>query len=611
MNFKDSTIKRSFSVLSTKDLVKLMIAMILQFILGLVDVLGISLIALLIALGANNIESSTNSGLTDRVIGFLGLKSLSLTQQVVIIGLVACMILIIKMIAVLVLLQRLNKFMSFRSAAISGDLILRLLSSSLTQLQNRNIQDSLWLLTEGVTILLLQIVARVVAIFGDIALLLIMFVMLAAINVSIALSTVITFGIIGFSLFFMLKKRARIAGEMQWRLSVKSNQEMYEALTSFRETYVRNRQFFFASKIQTTRLGLAQTVATLSFLQSMSKYFLETLVTVAALAVAAIQFTLTDFVTAVTSLGIFLAAASRLAPAVLRLQQNLVELKSASGAALPVLNLIEELKGHEPLGASTDSLDFENPGFDSTIRINGAYFTYPNSNDFALRNVHLEITPNLTYAVVGPSGAGKTTLIDLMLGIITPQTGMVEISGVSPRNALVRWPGAVAYVPQDVVIVNGTIGENISLGFPETSRTRELIGHAVEKSQLLEFLKSLPLGIDSPVGDRGSNLSGGQRQRLGIARALFTLPKVLFLDEATSALDGQTENSLADALLTSGELTVVTIAHRLTTINRAHQIIYVSEGSIVSIGTLDEVRKQVPEFDYQIKLMKGLSTNPL
>jgi len=161
------------------------------------------------------------------------------------------------------------------------------------------------------------------------------------------------------------------------------------------------------------------------------------------------------------------------------------------------------------------------------------------------------------------------------------------------------------------VIVNGTIGENISLGFPETSRTRELIGHAVEKSQLLEFLKSLPLGIDSPVGDRGSNLSGGQRQRLGIARALFTLPKVLFLDEATSALDGQTENSLADALLTSGELTVVTIAHRLTTINKAHQIIYVSEGSIVSIGTLDEVRKQVPEFDYQIKLMKGLSTNPL
>jgi ABC-type multidrug transport system fused ATPase/permease subunit len=182
------------------------------------------------------------------------------------------------------------------------------------------------------------------------------------------------------------------------------------------------------------------------------------------------------------------------------------------------------------------------PGFKPEVEVTKIDFTYPNAAKKAIENVTLRIAPGSVAAVVGSSGAGKSTLVDILLGNLDPQSGDVLVSDLKPFEVIERWPGAIAYVPQDTLIFEGTIRENISVGYHIEDATDLRISTALKTAQLLDFVNSLPDGADTFVGDRGNQLSGGQRQRLGIARALFTKPKLLVLDEATSALDGQTEH---------------------------------------------------------------------
>jgi ABC-type multidrug transport system fused ATPase/permease subunit len=222
----------------------------------------------------------------------------------------------------------------------------------------------------------------------------------------------------------------------------------------------------------------------------------------------------------------------------------------------------------------------------------------------AISNISFSVRPGTLVAVVGLSGAGKTTIIDVLLGVLAPDEGTVLISGLPPLLAVAKWPGAIAYVPQDVAISSGTIRENVALGFPEQQATDELVTSALKVAQLDQFVSDLPRGLDTQVGERGAKISGGQRQRLGIARAMFTRPHLLVLDEATSSLDGETEASISDAIHElRGSTTVVLIAHRLSTVRDADIVVYLADGKIKTMGTFNEVRKAVPDFDRQAKLM--------
>ena len=207
-------------------------------------------------------------------------------------------------------------------------------------------------------------------------------------------------------------------------------------------------------------------------------------------------------------------------------------------------------------------------------------------------------------AIVGSSGAGKTTLVDLLLGVLKPDSGSILISGFDPQTTISKWSGAISYVPQDVMISNGTIRNNVALGFPIEEATNDLVNDALRIGQLIEFTEKLPEGIDSYVGDRGTRISGGQRQRLGIARAMFTKPHLLVLDEATSSLDGETEANISGAIQNMrGLVTVVMIAHRLSSVRHADIVLYLEAGEILASGTFEEVRNTVPNFDKQAQLV--------
>jgi ABC-type multidrug transport system fused ATPase/permease subunit len=205
---------------------------------------------------------------------------------------------------------------------------------------------------------------------------------------------------------------------------------------------------------------------------------------------------------------------------------------------------------------------------------------------------------------VGSTGAGKSTLADVILGVVDPDFGSVLISGVDPRTAVGRWPGAVAYVPQTVGLTEGSIRENVALGLPDLAIDDAMVWEALERAHLATFLRDTREGLDTIVGERGVRLSGGQRQRLGIARALYTRPLMLVLDEATSALDAETEQAITETLQAlEGDVTTITIAHRLATIRFADEVVFMRHGVIEARGTFEEVRASTPDFERQAHLL--------
>jgi ABC-type multidrug transport system fused ATPase/permease subunit len=412
------------------------------------------------------------------------------------------------------------------------------------------------------------------------------------------------FSLVGYLLYKFMQVKAESLGLENSQLNISSNEKIVEVLASYRESIVRNRRDYYAREIQSLRHSLARTSAEISFLPYVSKYVIETSVLVAAILIGAIQFLLQDTTEALATVAIFLTAGTRITPAVLRLQQGLITIKNGLGISKPTLDLIEELGDEELSVTSNDLLDTLHLGFVPEIVISNASLTYPGSLSPAIKGVTLKIPSGSSVAFVGPSGAGKTTAIDVILGVLTPDAGFVEISGLAPQFAVAKWPGAISYVPQDVVISAGTIRENVSQGYSSSQASEDLVNEALIVARLDSFVKSLPNGIETYVGERGTRLSGGQRQRLGIARAMFTNPKLLVLDEATSSLDAETEESLSSAIQSlKGKTTVVLIAHRLSTVRNVDLVVYLSEGRVQAAGSFEEVRRLVPNFDKQAKIM--------
>ncbi len=602
---RDKTVGRSLRLLTHKDRRKLGLVVAIQIFLSGLDLFGVALIGVVSALAITGVSGQVTGNRVGAVLEFMQLDGYTFEAQVAILGASAGVTLIGRTLLSIFFIRKSLFFLAHKAAVISGDLTSRVLAQPLLQLQKRTSQETLYALTTGVSSLVLTILGTVVILASDLSLVLVMALGLLVIDPGTAIGSFAFFALIAFFLYRLSSSRVRALNESIAETTIRGNEKIIEVLTNYRESIVRNRRAYYAKEFAKNRLDFSRFSAENAFIPNISKYVLESSVVVGAILLSATQFVLQDARHAVATLAIFLAAGTRVAPAILRIQQGLLQIKGASGSADLTLKLTEEVSNYSIATDTEAVLALGNhANFSAQITFDKVSFSYPGGKNKILDQVSIEISPGQFVAFVGSSGAGKSTMIDLLLGVLLPDSGDVKVSGQAPSIAIEQSPGAIAYVPQDVSIAIGTVRENIALGFPKEFATDERINKTLKISHLDSFVDSLENKADTQVGERGAKLSGGQRQRLGIARAMFTNPKLLVLDEATSSLDAETEASVSAAIQSlRGGTTILMIAHRLATVRSADLVIYVAEGQILARGTFAEVRASVPEFDKQANLL--------
>ena len=602
--FRASDLRRSMRILTRKDQIRLSLVVLFQISFSLLDLAGVAAIGMIGALTIRGVGSQGPGDRVANVLSFLHLENQSLQKQVAVLAVAATFLFLLRTLLSIVFTRKTLKFLSRRGAHLTTRLFSQSLNQPFLKLQSKSQQETLYALTNGISIISIGVLGVLVNAIADSALLIVLFIGMVFVDAATAFFVLIIFGSLGLIMYFTSHRRVQRLGAIDYKLTIESNQKILEVLSAYREILVRNKRSYYTRQIEKLRIRLADAVAELSFIPYISKYVLESAVILGGVAIAGFQFLINDASRAVATLAIFIAAGTRIAPAVLRVQQGAIQIKGNLAVATPSLDLIDELRLVAPLDESDNYFHTEHVGFSPRVSIRECNFRYPQADQDAIRKVSLKIESGEVVVFVGSSGAGKSTIVDLLLGVLEPDSGSILISDCNPREAFENWPGAVAYVPQDVLIFNGSIRENIALGFEPTSIPDDVMLDALEKAQLLDYVLALPNGLDSQVGDRGARMSGGQRQRLGIARALLTKPRLLVLDEATSALDGETESNIAEGVQSlKGDVTVVMIAHRLSSVRSAEKVIYLQEGRVVSIGTFDEVRASVPDFDRQASLM--------
>lgn len=597
VSFKGNVFYRSFTLLPRQDKIPLIVIVFIQIILNFFDLVGIAIIGLIGSLAVRGVQTIEPSGTVQSILKWLNLDALSFQSQAAILGTTAALLMVFKTFASIYLNRKAIYFLSRRSAVISSRLMSKLMSQSLLDIQKKTIQEHLYAMTQGVSAVTLGVIGVTVMMISDVSLMTIIFIGLLIVDPLIALFSATLFISIGLVLYKLMHKKAHQLGIIESKLNIKSSERIIEVLSSYRESLVRNRRSHYAKEIGSYRLEISNTLAELSLMPNISKYIVESTLIVASLCLCAIQFSLYDAVTAVSTIAIFVASSSRLAPAALRTQQAAIQIVRSLGVAEPTLEMMEELKNASNIREEISNLNLHHENFEASLDISDVYFKYPGETSNAIENFHLKVQKGEFVAIVGLSGAGKSTIVDLLLGVLTPDRGNILISGVSPIKAIEKWPGAMAYVPQDVIVLNGSIRENIAMGFPKSTDEDERIWEILKVVDLFEFVSSKENGLDFQVGERGSLLSGGQRQRLGIARGLYTEPKLIVLDEATSSLDGESEERITKSFeILKEKATIIVIAHRLSSIRKADRIVYIDSGKILAVGTFDFLKDENQTF---------------
>lgn len=418
---------------------------------------------------------------------------------------------------------------------------------------------------------------------------------LTALIAFVYLSTVSLF------MVFVISRRAKLAGEHNRKYAYRVATVMTEMVDALKEVTLRGKLDEVSRVVSYNRRRATRARANMSFLGIIPKYAYEAALIGGFFIIGGAAYLAGGVTAAVASITLFAATGFRMIPAMNGVQGALT---SASANEIFARDVIKQLRMAEsqessatPEGRDTEVLT-ERP---TVLELKKVSFRYPGAEEDVLRDLALTVPFGKSLAIVGPSGAGKSTLIDILLGLSQPTSGEMTIDGVPLETVMTQWRQRVGYVPQRVALFDASIGQNVALTWEEEF-DRDKVRRSLERAHLGD-LATRGRGIDEPIGERGQSVSGGQQQRLGIARALYSDPFVMVMDEATSALDTATENRITESLRElQGQVTFVTVAHRLATIRDYDQVCYLDQGRILGSGTFDEVVAEVPDFKLQATL---------
>ncbi|MBL0749133.1 ABC transporter ATP-binding protein [Nocardioides baculatus] len=490
------------------------------------------------------------------------------------------------------------RFMAIQNINISTQMLRGYLTAPYWWHLSQTTGDKLWTVQGAVAMGYAGGLASAMGALTEVFTITFIFVSLLVISPTIALAAGLYFGIAAFVVQRMIRPRIQAAGERTRIASQAVSKSSLQSLTAVKEIRLRRAHQPFVDEFREKSTDGAEAEVRAQILTSLPSYFLEITFVLGIGVLAAVATTGESGQNGLVLLGLFVAAGTRVLPSSVRLISALSGVRYARAPLEHLVAVHDEMQvsaKEEEQRVVTDEV----PTGDLTLA--GVHYAYPGRPEVdVLDGVDLEIPSGTSLAVVGMSGAGKSTLVDVILGLQHPQRGEIRAGTVSVFDNLPAWQRQLAVVPQEVTLLDVSISENIAFNEP-LDPTR--LAHTIERAQLQDLIDDLPDGLETLAGERGMRLSGGQRQRVGIARALYRNPSLLVLDEATSALDNQTERRITDTMESlRGTVTVIVVAHRLSTVRHCDRLVFMESGKVASAGTFEDVRSENSTFARLVEL---------
>jgi ABC-type multidrug transport system fused ATPase/permease subunit len=409
---------------------------------------------------------------------------------------------------------------------------------------------------------------------------------------------VIFFSGIGAGSFLLFtQKKVKRFGKQEQRHRRNMIQAVQQGIGGIKDARVLNRENHFIEKFRVEARESTKLKTYIRYIQQIPKPVVETTAVLAMMLISAIMvWQGRPMTTIIPILTLFAMATVRLMPAVQQLSTLYTTLRYNLVALDPIYDDLKELQEYNE-NFLADRKKEDPVELADSITADSISYSYPGSDEKAVNNLNFTIPKGQAVAFVGESGAGKTTIVDLLLGLLTPTDGAIRVDGLNIQERLSAWQKTIGYIPQSIYLADETLRNNIAFGIPEREIDDEKVLQAIESAQLTEMVSRLPDGLETMIGENGTRISGGQRQRVGIARALYHNPQILVMDEATSALDNITEKEITRAIESlKGEKTVIMIAHRLTTVENCDLLYLMKDGKIVDQGSYDNLVSTNKEF---------------
>lgn len=402
-----------------------------------------------------------------------------------------------------------------------------------------------------------------------------------AMSPRIAIGTMVILLIEMIIIALIIKPILKKTGIRYRQESALANKWMLQAIQGIKSIKVSDRKEFFEEKYKKHAKNVVDEYRRYQTLNNAPRLVIEAFTVAAVLLMLLIMIlTGTELVEIVPELSAFVVAAVRLLPSSNRISSAVNSVQYTESALDNIIEIVHE-KEDDVVECDQQKNTVSSISFQKEAGLKSVTYTYPNSDKVILDQASIAITPGQSVGIVGMSGSGKTTMVDLLLGLLKPQSGMIYADGVNIEEDLRGWLAQLAYIPQSIFLMDDTIRENVAFGYHAKEIDDEQVWQALKDAQLDEFVRTLPDGINTTVGEAGVRLSGGQRQRIGIARALYTNPSLLIFDEATSALDNETESAIMESInALHGRKTMIIIAHRLSTIEECDVVYRVQDGKI-------------------------------
>ena len=598
-----STIVGSLSLLSGRQKFAVALLAFATLLINSLDIVAISLLSLVgsLALGGGSVE---------KLPWFVGLEQNTLVISVL---LVAAGVFAIKTVSGIFLTRVRQNFLATLEIYFSKIIAASIFSGQLSEVKKYSRSHLEWTILRSTSLAFGSVVGQSLGLFAEGSLTLFILALFFYTDWVSAIVVLVYFALV--LLVFQLVTQRKVAGTGSdfAEGSVSVGQAISDTLAGFKEISVHSRIPYFLERISDARARTARAYALQGYMQAIPRLVVELALIVGAIGFAAFQFASTAGSPDLAVISIFIVGSLRMMSSLLPLYRAFMQLRYDKPQALASQALVREARATINAisgtflpreGAAPRAKQEISDAIAVTLDDVTFHYRDRGEPEITIDRVSLTIEPGTTVALIGPSGAGKSTLVDLILGLHEPSSGEVLCSGLRPKALRDISPGLMSYVPQKPGLISGTLRDNIALGVPAGEVDAEDLGEAIRLAQIEDFIDSLPEGINSHLGEQTDGLSGGQIQRIGVARALYTRPKLLVLDEATSALDAETEASITDSLYKlRGQVTTIVVAHRLSTVQHADTVFVIDGGKLVASGKLRDLERDVPLVKKYIALM--------